>query len=103
MITDLKTQKIPYALSKDYSELYNLICEGNEVACFVRVYFDRDKNIERSCLDIAIVRRLEEYHINIFARGNGYGSVDPWHKEDGQEIELFKKLCEANDLGWIKP
>lgn len=80
----------PYNLSTNYDILFNLICEGKVIAAFCGS-------------DICKVIRYGEYDIKITARGTLYNGVCKYHREDGQERDVFKQKCETIDLKWIQP
>jgi hypothetical protein len=91
----------PYKMSRNYSELFELICNGHEIPCFVDYsYRDNDERVYR---DICSVRRRAEFDISFGARGIGYGDVSSWHKENGgREIDVFVNLCKTLNVEFIE-
>ncbi len=91
----------PYKISRNYTELFELICNGHEIPCFVDYsYLDNDKRIYR---DICRVRRRAEFDISFGARGIGYGDISSWHKGKGKiEIDVFIDLCERLNVEFIE-
>lgn len=91
----------PYRLSKNYTELFELISVGHEVPCFVDYSFRDDDT--RKYRDICRVRRFKEFEISFGARGIGYGDVSSWHKENGgREIDAFTDLCKMLNVEFIE-
>jgi hypothetical protein len=91
----------PYKMSINYTELFDLICEGHEIPCFVDYSF-RDDDV-RKYRDICRVRRFAEFEISFGARGIGYGDVSSWHKEQGvREIDYFVELCKSLNVEFIE-
>lgn len=89
----------PYNLSKDYSRLFELICNDVKVPCYVDYRFSNDD--KKSSRDICQCKRWNEYDIKIGARGIQYGGVDVWCKDRGTERDLFVQECERMNLEWI--
>ena len=91
--------KTPYNLSKNYEQLYKLICEGLVAACFVDYSYSGDDIPSR---DIAKCRKYDE-RISVGVRGCEYGSVSRYDQlRTGEtEKELFIKECERMNLEWI--
>ena len=91
----------PYKISRNYTELFELICNGHEIPCFVDYsYLDNDKRIYR---DICRARRRFEFDISFEARGIGYGDVSWWQKGEGKrEIDIFVDLCERLNVEFIE-
>lgn len=102
MNSSVTGQLSPYHLSRDYSKLYELICRGFRMAGWVDS-FNRIDPDETPLRDICEIRREEEYQIMISARGTGYGNVWPFMKDEGEERDLFIKICESCNLEWIDP
>lgn len=93
--------KTPYNLSKDYEQLLQLICDGNEIACFVDYSYSKDDT--NPCRDICKCRRHEECWIQFGVRGMQYGGVYKWQNDRGTEKELFFKECERMNVEFINP
>lgn len=91
----------PYRMSRNYTELFELISVGHEVPCFIDYsYRDNDTHTYR---DICRVRRFKEFDISFGARGIGYGDVSSWHKENGErEIDVFSALCKMLNVEFIE-
>ena len=91
----------PYKMSRNYSELFELICNGHEIPCFVDYsYLDNDERVYR---DICRVRRRGEFDISFGARGIGYGDISSWHKGNGErELDAFVRLCEMLNVEFIE-
>lgn len=88
-------------MSRNYTQLFDLICEGHEIPCIVDYSF-RDDDV-RKYRDICRVRRFKEFEISFGARGIGYGDVSSWHKEEGKiEIDYFTELCESLNIEYIE-
>lgn len=91
----------PYKISRNYTQLFDLICDGHEIPCFVDYSF-RDDDL-RKYRDICRVRRFREFEISFGSRGIGYGDVSSWHKEKGvREIDYFTELCESLNIEYIE-
>ncbi len=84
-----------YQTSKDYSRLYDLICEGIEIACYV----DYDSEFR----DICRCRKFAEYDILFSVRGCIYSQISEWHKNMGSEKDVFIQECDSLNVEWIKP
>lgn len=91
-----------YNLSRDYSRLYDLLCEGEEVVCFVayKVKLTRTTILRR---DVCRAKRLGEFHIDINVRGRGYGGIFPVDNESDSELKLLRRECTRLNLEWIDP
>ena len=91
----------PYKMSRNYTQLFELICNGHEIPCFVNYsYFDNEKRVYR---DICRVRRRAEFDISFGARGIGYGDVSSWHKGKGErELDNFIELCKMLNVEFIE-
>lgn len=90
----------PYKMSRNYTELFDLICDGHEIPCFVDYSSRVDDNIKYR--DICRVRRRGEYDISFGARGIGYCDISSWHKENGvREIDAFAELCKMLNIEFI--
>jgi hypothetical protein len=91
----------PYKMSRNYTQLFDLICDGHEIPCIVDYSF-RDDDV-RKYRDICRVRRFKEFEISFGTRGIGYGDVSSWHKEQGvREIDYFAELCESLNVEYIE-
>jgi hypothetical protein len=91
----------PYRMSRNYTELFELICIGHEIPCIVD-YFFRDDDV-RKYRDICRVRRFAEFQISFGSRGVEYGSISSWHKENGErEIDYFVELCKSLNVEFIE-
>ena len=91
----------PYKMSRNYTELFDLICEGHEIPCFIDYSF-KDDDVKKY-RDICRVRRFVEFEISFGARGIGYGDVSSWHKEQGsREIDYFVELCKSLNVEFIE-
>ena len=86
-----------YKISRDYENLFELICKGFIVAAFVDYKFS-DGQLAR---DICKIQRLEEWRIMIGVRGMSYGDIYPFDADHGTELEVFKRNCERMNLEWI--
>jgi len=89
-----------YNLSKDYEELYKMLCKNNTVVVgFV------DYNFQNSTAppsrDVCKIRRFKEYDISFGARGIGYGSVSDYFKATKTEKEVFLEECKMLNLEYI--
>jgi hypothetical protein len=91
----------PYKMSRNYTELFDLIANGHEIPCFVDYSFrDNDKV---KCRDICRVRRRADFDISFGARGIGYGEISSWSKENGErELDAFYDLCEMLNVEFIE-
>jgi hypothetical protein len=91
----------PYKISKNYTQLFELICIGHEIPCIVDYsYRDNDKKIYR---DLCRVRRPKDFFIMFGSRGIEYGSISSWHKENGErEIDYFVELCKSLNVEFIE-
>jgi hypothetical protein len=88
-------------MSRNYTQLFDLICDGHEIPCFVDYSF-RDDDL-RKYRDISKVRRICEFQISFGVRGIGYGDVSSWHKENGErEIDAFTNLCKMLNVEFIE-
>jgi hypothetical protein len=92
---------IPYKISKNYNELFELICQGHQIPCFVDYsYRDDDETVFR---DICRVTRRADFYISFGARGISYGDISSWHKENGErEIDAFVGLCKILNVEFIE-
>ena len=88
-------------MSRNYTQLFDLIAIGHEVPCFVDYSFrDNDKVKYR---DICRVRRIGSFDISFGARGIGYGEISSWSKENGgRELDAFYDLCEMLNVEFIE-
>jgi hypothetical protein len=89
-----------YHLSTDYDALFAELSGGTEIAAFVDYKLADGVPVHR---DICYVRRFGPYQISIASRGMGYGGLDPFNEQDGEERQLFVRYCNAINLGWIEP
>lgn len=90
-----------YKLSKEYARLYDLICKGETIVCFVNYDWDRKGDIVR---DVCLCKRHKDFDIQFSSRGMGYGGVDTWHKAGPlNETELFVKVCKCLNVEFIDP
>lgn len=94
-------KKIFYNLSKDYELLYEKICDGNEVACFVNYNLRGFEDTHPPCRDICVIKRRKAYDIDFLARGISYGSVSDYWKDTNTEKEVFLTECERMCVDWI--
>lgn len=91
----------PYKMSRNYTELFDLICEGHEIPCFIDYSFNDEDLVKYR--DICRVRRRSSFNISFGARGIGYGDVSSWHKEEGmREIDVFCELCKMLNVEFIE-
>lgn len=91
----------PYKMSRNYTQLFDLICDGNEIPCIVDYSFRDDDT--RTYRDICKVRRFKEFQISFSARGISYGDVSSWHQEEGFiEIDYFFELCKSLNVEFIE-
>lgn len=97
----MKNKKQFYNLSKDYELLFDKICEGIEIACFVDYSFRSLEEKHPPCRDICLVRRRKEYDIDFLARGISYGSVCDFDKDEHSEKNLFLSECKRMNVEWI--
>lgn len=88
-----------YRFSQDHGKLFDLLVEGQIVAGFVKhkiqepdLFFD----------DVCQIVRPEPHKIYIHARGTLYGSVYPFDKGIGSELDLFSNECQRLNLRWIE-
>jgi hypothetical protein len=89
-----------YNTSRGYHGLYQLVLAGVQIMAYADYsYHPGDKPLR----DAVVIRRLGKYDIKIVARGIEYGSVSPWHKDQGTEEALFIKQCKRLNLEWILP
>lgn len=92
-----------YRLSRDYSKLFQLISSGVTIAAFVDYRFRGDDNLP-PMRDICAVKYRGPWQVTISARGIGYGGLDPWLADRGEDEKLiFARICEAQNLEWIEP
>lgn len=93
----------PYRMSRNYTELFELICYGHEVPCFVDYSFKDDNPNANKYRDICRVRRRGTFEILFDSRGIEYGSISSWHKENGsREIDVFSELCKSLNVEFIE-
>ena len=91
----------PYKISRNYTELFELISNGHEIPCFVDYPFRADDLVKSR--DICRVRRRESFDIYFGARGIEYGSISSWHKQNGErEIDVFVDLCKMLNVEFIE-
>jgi hypothetical protein len=91
----------PYRMSRNYTELFELISVGHEVPCFVDYSFRDDDT--RTYRDICCIRKRGSFDISFGARGIEYGSISSWHKENGErEIDVFSDLCKMLNVEFIE-
>lgn len=92
-----------YTFSKDYQKLYELLCNGIEVACYVDYQFRTSVDKYPPSRDICKAKKRGEYDIYFGVRGIEYGSVSEFHKEEDSEFELLKLECERMNVWFIVP
>ena len=89
-----------YQTSRNYSALYDLLCKGVEVLCYVDMKFS-DGDVYR---DVARARRPEEWVISVGARGICYGEIRPSHNTGGlSERATLDRECRRMNLEWVVP
>ena len=80
----------PYNLSKDYKQLFSLLCENIEIIAFVTL-------------------NLESKHIAIFRQNAGYASLSSKNSfyfslnKNSESLNSFVKKCKNYDLEYLKP
>jgi hypothetical protein len=90
-----------YKLSKDYEKLFSLLLNGNEAVGFVDYKWnDTDADVMR---DVCKIVREKPYNIQMFVRGMGYWGLYAFHKDRGEEKNLFINGCTHINLEWIEP
>jgi hypothetical protein len=91
----------PYKISKNYTQLFELICIGHEIPCIVD--YSYPNNGTETYRSICRVRRFKEFDISFGSRGIEYGCVSYWHKENGErEIDYFVELCKSLNVEFIE-
>ena len=91
----------PYRMSRNYTQLFELICVGHEIPCFIDYSFRDDDKVKHR--DICRVRRRGSFDISFGARGIGYGDISSWHKENGErELDAFDDLCQMLNVEFIE-
>jgi hypothetical protein len=91
----------PYKMSRNYSELFELISNGHEIPCFVDYSFRNDDLVKSR--DICRVRRRGVFDISFGARGISYGDISSWHKGNGErEVDAFHNLCKMLNVEFIE-
>lgn len=92
-----------YRLSRDYSALFKLVSKGMIIAAFVDYRYHGDDALP-PMRDICKVTYRGPWQISISARGIGYGGLEPWFSDRGDDEEtFFAKQCAALNLEWIEP
>lgn len=88
-------------MSRNYTELFELISIGHEVPCFIDYSFSNNDKVKYR--DICRVRRRGSFDISFGARGIGYGEISSWNKENGErELDAFYDLCEMLNVEFIE-
>ena len=90
-----------YNLSTDYNLLYDNICKGNKIACFVNYNFRVLEGKYPPCRDICLVVKTTDFDIDFLARGISYGMVSDYFKDSYTEKEVFISECKRMELEWI--
>ena len=89
-----------YVESKNYDELYDLICQKNRVICEVDYKFSNGRVVRDICKGI----KTPDTSIKFLARGIQYGGVDYWMVDnDEEEKQEFINECKRMNLVWFKP
>lgn len=92
-----------YNLSQNYELLYQLICQGNQLACYVNYESGRIIPDRPAPRDICKVWREKEFDIDFVARGISYGSVRSYDAKKGTEKEGFLRECVRMNVEFILP
>lgn len=100
-MSDIKTLKIGYDLSRDYGLLFDKLCEGYCIVGFVDYNFTSLKDKYPPSRDVVSIKRRAEFVISIGVRGIQYGGIECWHKYQGKERDVFIKECESLNLEWV--
>ena len=90
-----------YELSKDYEELYKLICDGNRVAAFVDYSFRGSETNKRVMRDICLVEKRKDNRIVGFVRGICYFEIEDWQTPCLDEKQCFIVDCKHVNLEFI--
>lgn len=91
-----------YKLSRNYAELFKLLCSGQTLVGFVD--FDRNDPTAPPVRDVTKIIRHAEFDILFGVRGTIYWSIHPSIREDEpDELKAFVAACEKTNLEWIKP
>ena len=92
-----------YKLSKDYFQLFQLLCSEKEIACYVDYQFRAHVGKFPPCRDICKAKRRSQFDISFGSRGIEYGSISTFERNKGNEFDLFKIECERMNLEFILP
>lgn len=92
--------KTEYNFSRDYVQLYELICDGFVAIGIVNYkWHGTDTPLSR---DVCKIRK-NEFDISFGARGIQYGGVSESEARRSNEKDEFIKECERMELDWINP
>jgi hypothetical protein len=93
-----------YLLSKDYNKLFEHICNGLEVPCYVDYSFGFPDKVIHAFRDLCLCKRKRPWQISFSVRGVGYGGIDTFEDEGhGNEETLFIERCQALNVEWFVP
>ena len=79
---------------RNYKRLYDMICDGESVPCFVNYKISKEGQVFR---DVAKVRKRKDGEICIDCRGIEYGNVYG-HAKGVSELKAFIEECKDLDL-----
>jgi hypothetical protein len=88
-------------LSKNYEELYKILCLAYVPICLVDYRFDFSDKTDWTVKDVCKIVRHKEYHISFSARGIQYGGVEEFEPTTKTEKELFVNECLRMNVEWI--
>lgn len=93
------TNKSPYKLSRDYNKMFDLICKGFEVFCYVESVKVDGEIIK----DPALCRRRGEWNIQIGVRGLSYLYIIPNFdtNKNSTEIDHFVLCCKQRGVEFV--
>jgi len=93
-----------YKLSKDYEELYRLICEGHIIVCFIDYKFSTQDEDEKPYRDVCKVEKSVQWkRIEFGVRGICYGGIYDFMLKEHTEWKWFESLCKNMKVEYIIP
>jgi len=89
-----------YQFSRDYSRLFDLICDGQVIAGWVD--YGTKHGMNPPLRDVVKIERRAPFDIYIGVRGICYTDLGAHDREKGQEREVFTERCKSVNLEWIE-
>lgn len=91
-----------YQLSRDYNALFDLLLNGQRVACFVDNTHDE---APRTVRDVCLAKRSGPFRVQVSVRGVSYFSIYPFEADENgaDERKSFIEGCTDINLEWIVP